>query len=593
MIFALLLFTTFSQQVRTFYTTDQGLPSNDVQSVVAANGEVYARTAAGAARFDKSRWVAVPDAPMVKRNAVELPKRDGLPVDDITTIERAPDGAYWIGTKLGAVRYDGKTWEYRQGLRWLPDDHVRSIAVLGNQAFFATAKGVSVIESKPMTFADKAKFFEDEIDKRHRRTPYGYVLGVIVAKAGDPANFTQTDSDNDGLWTAMYGAGECFACAAGVERGCANARKAFEALRFLGTVTQGGSHPAPKGYVARTILPASGPDPNASYTPERDAKFRESRDKLWKIMRPRWPKNGDWYWKADTSSDELDGHYFFYAAYYDHVAKTEAEKQAVRDHVAGLTDHLVDHNFQLIDHDGKVTRWGVFNPEELNHNPVWHEERGLNSLSMLSYLKTAEHITGNARYGEAARTLRDKHSYHLNVLIPKTHLGPGGGNQSDDEMAFMCFYNLLRYEKDPKLRTIYALGLRRRWENEAPESNPLFNFIAAVSLKGKEYTDSHATEKLELSGSWLDDSLETLRRYPLDRFNWGAKNSHRQDIAPLRTGRSRGHRRDGKVLPVDERFVEHWNHDPWQLDYNGDGRRLADGASFLLPYYMGLHYGFF
>jgi hypothetical protein len=54
----------------------------------------------------------------------------------------------------------------------------------------------------------------------------------------------------------------------------------------------------------------------------------------------------------------------------------------------------------------------------------------------------------------------------------------------------------------------------------------------------------------------------------------------------------RGCRRSGKVLPIDERHVDHWNHDPWRLDQGGDGRQLADGASFLLPYYLGLYHGF-
>jgi hypothetical protein len=56
-------------------------------------------------------------------------------------------------------------------------------------------------------------------------------------------------------------------------------------------------------------------------------------------------------------------------------------------------------------------------------------------------------------------------------------------------------------------------------------------------------------------------------------------------------GDGRGYRVDGKVLPVDERFVNHWNHDPWRLDQSGDGRSLADGAAFLLPYYLGLYTG--
>jgi hypothetical protein len=252
--------------------------------------------------------------------------------------------------------------------------------------------------------------------------------------------------------------------------------------------------------------------------------------------------------------------------------------------VAAITDHLVDHGFQYIDHDGQVTRWGVFNPEKLNHDPEWWEERSLNSLSMLSYLRTAEHITGNPRYGTAARELIEKHSYAMNVLIAKTNAGPGSGNQSDDEMAFMNFYCLLKYERDPAVRKIVSLAFQQRWTMEKFELNPLFNFLYAAAIGEQP------------SGDWLAESAETLRRYPLDRVSWGLANSHRRDLVLLpefiRGSARRGSRRDGRVLPIDERYVDKWNHDPWALDYKGDGRRLADGASFLLPYYLGLYHRF-
>jgi hypothetical protein len=70
------------------------------------------------------------------------------------------------------IRFDGEAWEYRQGLRWLPDDDVQSIAVgAGGDAWIATKKGLAHIERRPMTLAEKARVFEEEIDKRHRRTP--------------------------------------------------------------------------------------------------------------------------------------------------------------------------------------------------------------------------------------------------------------------------------------------------------------------------------------------------------------------------------------------------------------------------------------
>ena len=54
----------------------------------------------------------------------------------------------------------------------------------------------------------------------------------------------------------------------------------------------------------------------------------------------------------------------------------------------------------------------------------------------------------------------------------------------------------------------------------------------------------------------------------------------------------RGRRTNGKVLPVENRHFNHWNTDPWDLDYGGSGTELGSGTVFLLPYYMGLHHGF-
>jgi len=624
---------TFPQEVRTFYTTADGLPSNDIQDIAIANGRVCAKTSAGVSVFAAGKWTASADAAQVKFREgsaklgaadangivwvahVEAVERrgegrvkaytaaDGLPYDDFTSVAVAPNGsAVWFGTHKGAIRFDGTTWEYREGLRWLPDDDVRGVAVESNgNAWFATKNGVGLISHRTVTLAEKAKLFEDEIDKRHRRTPYQYVESVNLKRPGDLSEWTQHDTDNDGLWTSMYGAGECLDYGA---TGNAAAKKradaAFEALWFLREVTQGGQHPAPPGFVARSVLPTSGPDPNRGQSsPEQDARMRQ-RDAMWKKISPRWPVSADgkWYWKSDTSSDELDGHFFFYGLYYDLVAKSAEEKRRVRQQVAAIADHLIDHGFKLVDHDGLPTRWGIFDPEDLNHSPNWWSERPLNSLSILAYLKVAEHVTGAAKYHEAYRKLIDQYSYDQNVLIPKSNAGPGSGNQSDDEMAFMDYYNLIRYETDPVLRDKYTLSFYHYWTIERPELNPLFNFMYAAINSGQKHRNAFGVEDLSPPGDWLEESVDTLRRYPLDRVNWRVINSHRKDIVPLpsyareRGDRGRGFRHNGKVLPIDERFVDHWNQDPWQLDQGGNGMQEADGASFLLPYYLGVYHKF-
>lgn len=535
-------------------------------------------------------------------------RTDGLPWNDFTDLAAAPDGSIWAGTTRGLVHLipgatpdDPPRWQYRQGRRWLPHDHVLEVRVdRDGTVRVETPGGTGAIHLRPTTLRQKAERFHEAIDLFHRRTPYGYVLGVALARPGDTSEFRQSDSDNDGLWTSMYGAAECFRWAiTGEPEARENARQAFEALRFLQLVTQGGTPPAEPGFVARTILPADGPDPNAGRL-ERDRRMREERDGLWKAIDPRWPKSADgkWYWKSDTSSDELDGHFFFYALYYDLVARDDAERAEVRETVLAIVDHLVENDGSLIDHDGERTRWAVFGPEQLNDDQEWWEERGLNSLSYLTYLRIAEHMggpDGGQRYAEAARGLLDDHAYAANLRNPKVQSGPGTGNQSDDEMAFMNYYHLLKYERDEALRSVVAHSLRQYWKLLQPERNPLFDFIHAAAIDGARYHDAFDDETYSRADFPLDDAVESLVLYPLDRFDWGLSNSHRLDIVLLpepeeRRG-TRGHLLDGRVLPIDERFVNHWNHDPWRLDHGGQGRYLADGASFLLPYYLGLYHG--
>jgi len=531
--------------------------------------------------------------------------KDGLPFNDFTSMTEGPEGEIWFGTTNGAIRYDGEHWAFREGKRWLPDNHVRDIAIGPNgDAWFATAKGVGRIERRPMTLAEKAKFYEDEIDQYNRRTPYGYVVWAPLGTPGDKSTATRRDDDNDGQWTAEYGAAQCFAYAATKDpKAKERATAAFEALRFLSQVTQGGSNPAPKGFPARTIWPTDSPrNPNEDpqYTIAHQEK-KQQGDYLWKVIDPRWPtsEDGQWYWKCDTSSDELDGHYFLYACYFDLVAETDEEKARVAAVVRDMTDHLIDHEFKLVDHDGKPTRWARYGPDTVNGDPDYWPEHGLNSMSMLSYLRTASHVTGDPKYNAVADELIANHGYAMNSMFPKYQKGPGSFVQFDDEMAFMNYYNLLAYETDPKVHEMMALSWRDYWEIEVFERNPFYNFAFAARCTGATFTSPWGTRDLTPDQSAIDDSVDTLKRYPLNLINWSQTNSHRLDILPLspvvREGdeaKGKGYKRDGKVLPIDERFQHVWSDDSWQLDTDGKGDQLATGMPFLLGYYMGLYHGY-
>ena len=580
------------EQVRIRDDVGRTWADGDVRGVaISANGTWWIATLAGVIRKEGDRWSF-------------FTGREGLPYAEFTCVAAGAGSEVWFGTHRGAIRFNGQQWAYREGPRWLPGNDVRSIAIgADGRAWFATDKGLGCTERRAMTLAEKAEHYEQEIERFIKRTPFGYTSEVGLGAPGDRSKIIYSDSDNDGLWTAMYGAGECFAYGATKQPEFKQrAKQAFEALRFLQKVTQGGSHSPPPGFVARTIRPADWPDPNIGRL-EADREFQK-RDRLWKVYAPRWPRSADgqWFWKGDTSSDELDGHFFFYPAYYDLVADTDAERERVREVVRDLTDHLVTHDFALVDHDGKPTRWAVFGPRWLNHDPNWFVERGLNSLSILSYLAVAEHVTGDAKYGQAARELIERHGYGANVMNPKTQMGVGSGNQSDDEMAFMCFYNLLRYTKDEAWRQKWRFAFYAYHALEQPEMNPFFNFAFTAVGRGQTFENAYGQIPVDPWTGWLEDSMATLRGFPLDRVNWPHHNSHRLDLQPLRRQQStdladdertpRACRINGKVLPVEERHFGHWNTDPWRLDYAGDGRELASGTVFLLPYYMGLYHGF-
>ena len=531
--------------------------------------------------------------------------KDGLPWNDFTGIATGATGQMWFGTHLGAIRFDSADFQYRQGPRWLPSDDVIGITVAPDgTTWFATTAGVGSLERRPMTLAQKADFYEGEIERYIKRTPFGFVAEAWLRRPADKTSADPQDSDNDGMWTSMYGAGECFAYAATHSpQAKARAKSAFEALRFLQKVTQDCEHAPPKGYIARSIRPTDWPDPNIGRLAS-DLKEQQN-DKLWKAYEPRWPKSADgkWFWKSDTSSDELDGHFFFYPLYYEFCADTPAERERVREVVRDITDHLMAHEYCLVDFDGKPTRWGIYGPQYLNDNPYWWQERGLKSLSILCYLSVAAFVTGDDKYEAAARQLIERYGYAHNAMYAKVQHGPGSGNQSDDEMAFMCYYGLLHCSHNDTLKQLIRYSFFRYWVNEAPEMNPFFNFAYAAQNLNATVQSAWGPVSVSPWPGWFEDAISTLYGFPLDRLNWPHRNSHRLDIIALPMVRSndldspdpprtRGYRVNGKVLPVENRHFNHWNTDPWQLDYGGNGGELATGTVFLLPYYMGLYHGF-
>jgi hypothetical protein len=493
------------------------------------------------------------------------------PFAELTAGLRLEDGSLWVGSSGGLMYLapGADRWRLFHSRRWLPDDRVLDLAVAEDGSLWVRTKaGIGRLVEREWTLDQKMAQIHAMLRKHHLRE--GLVGQVALDEPGTlEAGYTQHTSDNDGLWTSLYVAAEAFRYGAtGDPEARQNAWQSLQALMFLEKVT------GIPGFVARSFLPGEGPNPGERYGGE----WHRSAD-------------GKWWWKGDTSSDEVDGHYFAYAVYYN-VAATEEQKRAIRQVVARITDHILDHGYYLVGPPGKPTTWGVWAPESLNHNLKWIAERGLNSLEILSHLKVAAHITGSPRYAEAARRLIDDHAYAMNTVRQKILWPEEGVNHSDDELAFLAYYPLLWHERDAELRKFYLASLERSWQIERPEQSPLFNYIYATGRQASRWPHPSRRPPAGLVDGVEYDaqaSLAWFRDVPADTIDWTVRNSGRRDVGPVvenRFGRLRG----ATVFPIYERLLLRWNADPYQLDTGGGGRRRNDGAFILLPYWMGKYH---
>jgi hypothetical protein len=473
---------------------------------------------------------------------------DGLPVEDATHLALSDDGDLWVGTPEGVCLLSGGRWEYYAGLRWLPDDCVTALAVAGRSAWVGTPKGLSRVERRPFTLEAKAELFEKQVRARHNRD--GYVTVCFLEEPGDLSTARHEASDNDGLWTALYVAAECYRYAVtGSPDARDNAATSMNALLRLEEIT-----PIP-GFPARAVM-----RPGEERVVQSRGEWHETLD-------------GASLWKGDTSSDEIDGHVFAFAIYHDLVANA-TEQRRIAATLHRIASHIVENGFYLTDLDGKPTRWGVWAPERLNGD--WKAQQGLNSLEILSLLKTAAVLTGDVRFDDAYRTLVRDHHYALNILDVKL-TGDGWVNHSDDELAFLSYYPLLTYETEPHLRAIYERSLERSWQVERAERCPLWNFIYGA-LTGRPCD--------------VEGAKQTLEELPNDLRSWRMRNSHRADVRALAPPGGWNQELDPSVLPYFERPIHKWNGNPFRLDGGDAGSAEEDGTVFLLPYWMGRYYGF-
>ena len=498
----------------------------------------------------------------------------GLPNRHARALASDKEGHLWIATKLGVARYSRKMQKFslRHSRRWLASDDSRDVALAPDgTAWVATAGGVDAIRRKKLTLAEKADYFLSVIRKRHIRPP-GLVGPAVLRKPGDLSESFIEDDDNDGEHTGMYLAVESLRYAVTKDpKALANARAAFNAMVLLQEVT-GTPH-----FIARSVLPlGTAPlhEVDRTFTPEERARMKRDNPRE-KPIEKRWVRSADgkWLWKRDASSDEIDGHLYGYATYFD-LAADASEKRRVAALVDRIVGGIVAHGFVLQDIDGKATLWGNWSPESLNGDPNWNEERFGNSTEILAHLGVAFHVTGKEKYREAAQKLITQHGYDKNLrsLAYKT---PSERTHINDELLSMVFPTLFNYLILPTLRPD-ALAAIRQWHTTCRRDHiPFYDFVFNT-FSGQTVP--------------LGPSIETLRDWPLDMIEWTVDNRSREDIQIERTPGTDDDRLT-RILPRSEMGLVMWDQEPYKTVIGRNGAREDKPTDWLLAYWMGRYWG--
>ena len=523
---------------------------------------------------------------------------NGLPLGDITGLDVGTDrivmghstgATLLVDPLVGGAAPWGEKHHYANG-RWIPSNDVRDVVIdaLGRH-WIATAAGVTRIDWNTHTFSEKADAFEAEQDAHFWRLGGFVPSDITVDDPWNPTVWKNYDKDNDGLWTQMQIGAWCYGYAAtGDAYLYEKARKAMDLMELQVDIPAGDFEAAGlgRGFVTRSLVRDD----------EGDLFTSKATQDNWHLV--EWTDGHQYYWKDDTSSDEITGHFYGYPLYYDLCAKDDAERAEIAGYAADIASYIIDGGFLLIDLDGEKTGHGHWSPETIGaaalgidacmeaagetDDPVaavvaclesWGGGGWLNSIEIMGVLLSTWHMTGDPKFYDAYEELVTVYRYDL-VATPHdetvTIVEPSMMNHSDHELGMLAYQTLIRYEPDDDRRQLWTDGLLFMMEHEAPERNPLWNAYTALAA-GVEVTDMEA-------------ALVSLKEMPFDIREWVMDNSHRVDAADWPDDRF-GDPQFDAVFPYDEIRTVWWNGNLYEKTPGGSPKSLQGPVAWLLPYW--------
>ncbi len=320
---------------------------------------------------------------------------------------------------------------------------------------------------------DKANRIEDLIHEKCML--HNQIITVVDTRY--PLNSPQNQWQEDTDWlTGLYVGAESFRYATTGENSAKNyARASWLALHELSNVS------GIPGVVAR--------------------HYRKDFEGELGTGRKRWHRNKDGtYWIGDISRDQLSGHIFGLATYYDLVA-SEEERRIIESDIEAITDMIIDNNMVAVDWDGK---------------PCIHGNFWVSPLFALAFLKSAYHITKKERYQEKYLELIDPH-YFLGHALKDARVSANPFFQHYHQDSPL--YHLVQYETDPDILHHILRCMELLYNDTKGHGNVYFMFDYAISHPESSAGCKGVAELLEYDFSHLNVAKwdKDAREYVKDR----------------------------------------------------------------------------
>ncbi len=542
---------------------------------------------------------------------------------DYTSFAEGANGIVWYGATSGLTRYDADAERsediimYFSSTKHLKDDNIQAILPDGDNVWVLTDDGVSYIEMIMLTSEERGDLMREETHKYVMRR--GMVSHMKLTEPGNVESaLGYTACDNDGLFTSAHAAGEIFRYAVLKRELGADHPKTIDAKKWAthtceGTLLLMYIHGRPEGFISRSYHIGSEPVPDDGHFYKREGDFAvcvettESKksgrvgekfpcnypipDRLAKLYRDLGYTEDDITYKADTSSDEVTGHFMNMWLAHHILGEEDPELDAIiKDACTRTVKHIIDGGFEFLEHSGKPTTWAKWSKRYFATAGPGYVDAPLNATEMLLYLKVVMDITGESgiwqkTYDELVADgyadLSEKHFDRFFQGAMSVSASPEEDLMyGDNFLAVMTYWMICRLEKDEELLAKYRRGFKSWSGTLLREHNPGYSFPMLA-----------ACPDLELD---LDKLTAYFNRHDITRIGSRCK-VDRHDIPIKRSRHGAGEELEiSALLQPDERKNDKYDRNPYRMLPQDpcEDNRLEACYTYTFGYWLGRYYGF-